>query len=337
MSTENRAGWAIMGTATIAAEDMVTAIRAADHVPLWVVSRSKQDAMQFAEDLSIPRATTNLKGVLDDEAVGYAYINASVERREYYISKCAAAGKHMLCDGPIAHDSRTAESLVRICEAAGVSLVVNQPFRASPIHRMMRRLIEAGDVGAVQSVVLVRGGPPSDTRVSRRLATGDGQTRSVDQSVDDVDLVRFLTGAEPVAVAASSAQGGDKEEHRAYILEMSDGSLFQAHESFRTADIDSTLMVAGDKGVLTASGTLNFRVSGTLMRRSGGRNEPVPVRDREQLVLTVQNFLARVHSRSSWLPGAEENLHALRTAELIAKECRRRRLEVPQLELGSAG
>jgi hypothetical protein len=63
------AGWAVMGTGTIATENMVTAIRSIGHRVLWVVSQDKRDAAVFAQDLKIPKFTTDLNRVLRDPAV----------------------------------------------------------------------------------------------------------------------------------------------------------------------------------------------------------------------------------------------------------------------------
>jgi 1,5-anhydro-D-fructose reductase (1,5-anhydro-D-mannitol-forming) len=325
VAAEAKAGWSFMGTRTIATELMVEAIRSAGHSPLWVVSRSKTDAAYFAQDLGIPHSTTDLKLVLQDPSVEFAYISASLKRRPYYISPAAQAGKHILCDGPISQTSKTASALVELCKEAGALLAVNQRFRASAIHQTMRRLILDGDIGRVQSVVLIRGGPyrPPPSRGARDLDEGGGIY--LDVSVEDIDLVRFLTGAEPLEATALSAPDEKAPRHVAYSIRLGDGSLFQAYESFSTTDIESVVLVAGDRGVLIAQGTLNGRASGTLVRRLNGKSELIPVREHDFYLATVKDFENACDERPSWLSRGADSVIALRGAEAIVMSVKKRR------------
>ena len=318
-------GWSVMGTVTIAAEQMVAAIRALGHVPLWVVSRSARDATQFAEDLSIPQATTDMKRVWQDSAVTAAYVSAARRRRPHYISAAAGARKDILCDGPISESSKGADALVQLCEDAGVLLAVNQPFRASVIHQTMKRLIADGDIGTVQSVLMVRGGPYQPPPNRRKHELDETGQIHLDVSVDDIDLARFLTDAEPSEANALAEQSVKDPDHIAYAIRMSDGSLFQAHESFRTADIDSMVLVAGDRGVLIANGTLNGRASGTLVRKIGGKSELVPVRERDLHLATVEDFVTARDRAPSWLSTGADSVVALRGAEAVAMSARKGR------------
>lgn len=325
MAAGAKVGWSFMGTGTIATELVVEAIRSVGHSPLWVVSRSKTDAVHFAEDLGIPHSTTELEPALQDASVGFAYISASLKRRPHYISAAAGAGKHILCDGPISGTSKTASVLVDLCRAAGALLVVNQRLRASTIHQTMRRLIRDGDIGTVQSIILIRGGPYQAPPHRRARDFNEGSGIYLDVSVEDIDLARFLTGAEPVEATALNTSDELAPSQAAYMLRLGDGSLFQAHESFRTTDIESTVLVAGDRGALIAQGTLNGRTSGMLVRRADGRSEAVPVRDHDLHLATVREFANTRGKKPSWLSQGADSVIALRTAEAVAMSAKKRR------------
>lgn len=325
MPVNSSTGWSVMGTGTIATERAVAAIRAVGHSPLWVVSRKKADAEYFAKDLDIPRSTTNLEYVFADPEVEFAYVSAELKRRAHYISASAQSRKNVLCDGPISQNSRTAAELVHLCEEAGIILAVNHPFRASTVHQTMRRLIMDGDIGAPQSILLMRGGPykpAPNRRVAKVDVTGDVY---LDMSVDDVDLARFLTGAEPSEVSALGEPRTGKPAQVSYALRFDNGVTFQAFESFRTAEVESLVLVAGSKGTLVAHGTLNGRNSGTLMRHLGGRNEFVPVRNGELLLATVEDFVAARDRKPSWVARGSDNVIALRAVEAVAASAQKRR------------
>lgn len=320
-----KTGWSVMGTGTIATEQMVGAIRSIGHKPLWVVSRSKRDAADFAKDLDIPQFSTEVGQVLQDPAVAFAYVSARLSRRPRYISAAAGARKHVLCDGPIASTSNAASAIVDLCREADVLLAVNQPFRASTIHQTMRRMIADGEVGHVQSVLLVRVGPynrPPD----RRTQDPDRSDKIfLSASVDNIDLARFLTGAEPTEVSALSADSGVEAKQLAYSIRLTNGALLQAQESFRTAELESIVLVAGEKGSLLANGTLNARPNGTLMRKVAGRSELVPLRVRDPHISTATDFVNVGRQGAPWLAGGEDSVVALRTAEAIRMSVRKRR------------
>ncbi|TIW74652.1 MAG: Gfo/Idh/MocA family oxidoreductase, partial [Mesorhizobium sp.] len=168
MATHGKTGWSVMGTGTIATEQMVAGIRAQGHTPLWVVSRRKLDAAHFAQDLDIPQWTTNLSSALGDPDVEFIYVSARIQRRAHYITAAAQAGKNVLCDGPISESSKMAAALVRVCDTAGIVLAVHHPFRASAIHQTMRRLIVDGEIGKVQSILITREGPYKPTAKRRK-------------------------------------------------------------------------------------------------------------------------------------------------------------------------
>lgn len=325
MSAGAMAGWSVMGTGTIATERMVSAIRAIGHHPLWVVSRSRRDATDFAGDLEIPNASTNLAQVLRDPSVNFSYVSARLSRRPHYISAAANAGKHVLCDGPIAATSKAATALVDACRKAGVVLAVNQPFRASSIHQTMQRLIADDEVGAVQSVLVVRGGPHHAPPQRRTQDPEDMDRVHFVQSADDIDLVRFLTGADPVEVSAMSAPAGDFTGQLAYAIRLDSDAMLQVHDSARTTELESLLLVAGERGALIANGTLNGRSNGTLLRRSAGKSELVPLRERDPYVTTASDFVHVRKQPSAWLAQGDDSVKALTAAEAVARSARKGR------------
>ena len=311
-----------MGTGSIAAEHMVAAIRSVGHAPLWVVSRNREYARFFSEDLNIPKTSVEAQQALSDPLVNFVYISTVRERRKHYISTAAKAGKHILCDGPIAASSRVAGTLAEQCKQAGVALVVNQSSRASTIHQTMRRLLAEGEIGTLQSLLIIRGAPfqPSPNRRTDEV-TERGDIH-LDITAEDIDLARFLTGQEPLEVSALPVEDVDQVS---YAISMSGGALFQAYESFAIAEIESVVMLAGDRGVLIAHGTLNGKGSGTLIRRLNGRNELIPVRERDQHFATLEGFLATFQRQATWMCRGDDSVIALRTVEAIVSASRKRR------------
>ncbi|PRH89034.1 gfo/Idh/MocA family oxidoreductase [Labrys okinawensis] len=316
-----------MGTGTIATEHMVSAIRSVGHEPRWVVSRNDDYARSFAEDMDIPRISTEAQQALADPAVNFIYVSAARARRGHYISAAAAAGKHVLCDGPLAAASSVVQALAERCERSGVVLCVNQPLRASTIHQTMGRLVLEGEIGTLRSLMIVRGVPFQSPAYRRSAELEEPVDLLLDISVQDIDLARFLTGRDPIEVSALPVASGNRtRQQMVYAINLTGDVLFQAYESFTTAELDSIVMLVGDQGTLIAHGTLNGKISGTLVRRLGTRNELIPVRERDPYCTTVESFASPMRQSSPWLCRGEDCVMALRTVEALAAAERKRRI-----------
>lgn len=326
MSPKKSDGWSVMGTGTIATEHMVLAIRSTGHRPLWVVSRNREYARSFSEDMDIPHKTTDVRKPLSDQEVGFVYVSAQRDRRKHYISSALASAKHVLSDGPISSSSSIAEALVGVSRDARALMVVNQPFRASKIHQAMKRFYEEGEIGELRSIVIMRCTPFQPRPQRRSDVEEKAENILLDVSVDDIDLARFLSGKEPSQAASIAMPDKQGSRQIAYTIEMTDHVLFQAYESLGMPEFESVVMMAGDHGTLTAHGTLDTKGLGTLMRRNGARNELVPVRERDPYHATVEEFLATTERPSAWLSTGHDNLVALKTAEAIASSMKRGRL-----------
>ena len=323
-------GWSLMGTGTITTEHMVAAIRSAGQEPLWVVSRNRQYATYFSQDMQVPDVSLDARQALEDPRVGFAYVSTVRDRRKHYILAAAAQGKHVLCDGPIAGSSSLAARLVETCRAAGITLALHQPFRTLSPHRTMRRLLQEGEIGTLQSLVIARGAPfqpPPNRHVDEAVNRSDALFEA---SVDSIDLARFLTGQEPVAVSALPAlPAQDEIDQQSYAVGLSGGAVLQSYESFTTAEFESIVMLAGDRGTLIAHGTLSGKGAGTLARRLNGRNELIPVRERDPHVTTIEAFLALQQKSATWMSLGEDNVIALRAAETIRAARNRRPVSIP--------
>ncbi|MBB4235930.1 Gfo/Idh/MocA family protein [Rhizobium esperanzae] len=310
-------GWAIMGTETIATEHMVSAIRSIGHLPLWVFSRNLQYAQAFAGDLDVSNATSDLTTVWAAPQVRFVYVSATRDRRPYHVAAAARAGKHILCDGPLCDDREQAAELVKLCHDMKVTLAVHHVARASNVHQTMKRLIRDGDIGQLQSIIVVRGGPhepPPQRRGKVERAAGD---IFFDAAIESVDLARYLTDAEPRQISGLKKVQDQLPLHLAFLMRMNDGCIVQGHESFAVSDIEDMVLVAGSKGSLIANGTLNGRGAGTLTRRIAGKNELMPIRERDVHVAALQDFVAGLHGRPTWLSTGEDSVSNLYTIEAL--------------------
>jgi 1,5-anhydro-D-fructose reductase (1,5-anhydro-D-mannitol-forming) len=114
MSTHKSVGWGLIGASTIAREHMVGAIRAqAGHEVVAVHSSSQSRADEFAQQNAISTAYSDLAALLADPAVNAVYVSTTNELHHDQALAAAAAGKHVLCEKPLALNIEHAKEMVR--------------------------------------------------------------------------------------------------------------------------------------------------------------------------------------------------------------------------------
>src|SRR5438874_8140327 len=146
-------GWGLIGASDIAATRMIPAIAAQpDSRVVAILSSQRERAHQYAERNGIPRAYDSLEMLLADPAVDVVYISTTNDRHKEQTVAAAGAGKHVLCEKPLALSLDDAQAMVEACRAAGVVLGTNHHLRNAVTHRTLRRLVAEGAIGAPLAV-----------------------------------------------------------------------------------------------------------------------------------------------------------------------------------------
>ena len=202
--------WGLVGASTIAAEYMIRALRSVEQGDIaWVVSGSDSHATRYAAQHGIPRATTSLDEMLADPGVTAVYISSTNEKHHAQALAAIAAGKHVLCEKPLAMTVEQAAEMVRAANAAGVTFATNHHLRCAGSHRAIRDLIASGRIGRVLSLRIFHAVhlPPhlQGWRIND-AAAGGGVIPDI--TVHDADTVRFLLGEDPGSVVAQAGSSG---------------------------------------------------------------------------------------------------------------------------------
>src|SRR6476620_11060095 len=112
--------WGLIGGSDIAATRMVPAMHALGQPITAVASSTRARAEVFATAHEIPSAAADVDALLAREDVDAVYISTVNHLHGQHTLAAAAAGKHVLCEKPVALDLAEAWSMVRACETAGV-------------------------------------------------------------------------------------------------------------------------------------------------------------------------------------------------------------------------
>merc|ERR1719393_799924 len=138
------------------------------------------------------------------------------------IKACAAAGKHVFCEKPIATSVAETVEAINACNEAGVQLMTALQRRFDPNFLRVKQAITSGEIGEVVTVKLCSRDPAPPP--FEYVKGGGGIFK--DMAVHDLDMARYLVGSEPVEILASGSCHIDKK-----ILEL------EGPEAFDTASI----------------------------------------------------------------------------------------------------
>ena len=183
------------------------------------------------------------------------YISTTNELHRDQVFAAAAAGKHVLCEKPLALTLKDARAMVAECRKRGVVMGTNHHLRNAATHRAMREAIKQGRIGkplfarVFHSVYL----PPhlQGWRLDRPDAGGGV---ILDITVHDADTLRFVLDDEPKSVVAMTSHGGmgreGLEDGAMGVIRFSNGVLAQFHDGFTTKYATTGFEVHGEAGSL---------------------------------------------------------------------------------------
>jgi predicted dehydrogenase len=193
--------WGILGCARIARRGLIPGIQQSQRGDLVAIaSRDRDKAAAWAAEFAIPTAYGSYEALLDDPRVRAVYIPLPNELHAPWTIRAAAAGKHVLCDKPLARDPDEADQMIAACRSAGVRLMEGYMWRHHPRTVRSLDLLRGGTIGELR---LVRASFSFDIdRGDWRLDPRRGGGALWDIGGYGINAARLFCGAEPTAVEA---------------------------------------------------------------------------------------------------------------------------------------
>jgi 1,5-anhydro-D-fructose reductase (1,5-anhydro-D-mannitol-forming) len=333
-------GWGLIGASNIAREYMIEAIRAqAGHEVVAVASSSAERAAQFAQGHRIARACGSVADLLADPAVDVVYISTTNELHREQALAAAAAGKHVLCEKPLALSVAEAVEMVRACRAAGVVMGTNHHLRNAATHRKIRELIAQGAIGRpLFARVFHAVHLPAHLQGWRIAKPEAGGGVILDITVHDADTLRFALGAEPVEAigmtqSTAMAQAGLEDGVMA-VLRFDNGVLAQLHDAFTVAHAGTGIEFHGEQGSILGRNVMTQRPVGEVVLRTAAGEQVVPVEHENLYIRGVAAFCAALRGEGAPAASGEDGVRSLATALAVAEACRSGRpVPIAPLEL----
>lgn len=242
----------LLGGANIARQ-FTAAVAGSERVSVVsVASRSAEKAAAFAAECGIAGAHASYEALLADPGVDAVYVPLPNNLHAEWAIKALRAGKHVLCEKPLALHADQVRAMFAAAEASGRFLAEGYPWRAQPQTALLSRLLAEGAIGTVKQVAVSFSAPFSDpTNIRLRPEAGGGAL--LDLGTYCVSFLRLIAGARPVGVHAK-ADWAETGVDRGMVatLEFPGGVLATLNCSFAAA-YQRSAMVHGETGSLSTS------------------------------------------------------------------------------------
>ena len=290
--------WGILGTARINRR-VIPAIRLAPRSTLAAVaSRTRARAESYAREWEIPAAVEGYQALLDNPAIDAVYIPLPNSEHVPWTLAAIAAGKHVLCEKPMALDPADVDRIYAAASARRVVIEEGFMYRHEPLTAKVLELVQGGALGTVRAIVsgfTFTLADAADTRLDPALGGGS----LWDVGCYPVTYARLLAGRDPKMVFGSAhwhASGVDEEFMG--MLRFPGGTTATIYSGFRAA-LRTWLEVIGTDGALTVPNPFKPGPQEVLSLERGGRVEAIAVAGSPQL------FVRQIaHFEQSVLDGA---------------------------------
>ena len=258
-----KVGYAIIGLGRIA-DHFMRASRTCEHSRVTaLVSGHRDKAERIAAEYGVPRENIysyeDFDRIATNKAVDAVYVALPNSMHAEYTIRSAKAGKHVLCEKPMAISIAECEQMIAACKSAKVKLMIAYRLHFEPTTLKALEIVRSGKLGSLQTMQGANGFNigVGEWRYNKKLAGGGA---IFDVGVYCINAHRMFSGEEPVGVKAdfSTPQKDDPrfkevEENSSWILRFPSGILASAASTYGS-QMPGYYKLHGTKGWLQMDG-----------------------------------------------------------------------------------
>lgn len=297
---EKRLRWGVLGCAGIAINSVIPGIQQSKTGQVVAIaSRDKSKAEQTARDLSIERAYDSYETLLNDPDIDAVYIPLPNHLHMEWTIKAAEAGKHVLCEKPIALNAEQAQQMVDACEKAGVFLAEAFMYRHHPRYEKIIEMINSGEIGEVRSIhanfTFNNAGDKGNIRFKKEWGGGS----IYDVGAYPISVGRLLLGREPHAVtvqALFSPEHDDVDMMASGLIEYDNG-VGLTFDCGMWAQFRNQLEILGSDGRIEVPSAFVGHADFVVHSNDTSRTETFP--ELNAFTLQVDQFANAIHGHEA--------------------------------------
>ncbi|MGN7453524.1 Gfo/Idh/MocA family protein [Paenibacillus pasadenensis] len=342
MTQSAKLRWGVLGAAGIARGSVIPGLlRSQLNEVKALASRDRDKARRTADEFGIEAAYGSYEELLSDDSIEAVYIPLPNHLHREWTIRALEAGKHVLCEKPLALTAAEAEEMALAAQKAGRQLAEAFMYRHHPRYAMIREVIASGEIGDLRSLHGTFTFNSSGSSGNVRFVKEWGGGGLYDVGCYPISVARMLIGAEPEAVTARalfSPEHGGVDMMASGLLEFP-GGLGVTFDCGMWGAFRNKLEVLGTDGILEVPSAFMAGLEGEtgfyVTTGSGRRYVDVPQVD--HFSLEADDFARTVlHGEPQRFP-PQDAVAGMRVLEACLRSAEQRvRIELPSCGAGSA-
>lgn len=253
--------WGIIGCGDVVERRGAPAIhQAANSRIVAVTSRSMGPVRRFARKYNVKKCYDSIDDLLADREVDAVYVATPPHLHRQHTIQCAEAGKHVLCEKPMAVNAQECREMIRVSKNNKVKLAVAYYRRFYPKIRRIKEMLEEGVLGRIGIVRMQNtflhnspySMPPREWSMVQEIGGGGCL---VDAGSHRLDLLAYLVGeaSEVSAFTDMSTSRYEVEDSASLIIKFENGARGLVNFNWNVRNQTDDLEIHGDKGWIVAS------------------------------------------------------------------------------------
>ena len=327
-------GYAIVGLGLYGLQVIIPQFANCAHSRLAaVVSGDPAKARRVAAEHGLPERSiysyADFDRIRDNPDVDIVYVCLPNSMHAEYVIRAARAGKHVMCEKPMAVSVAECEAMIAACKAAKRKLMIGYRCHFEPFNLEAMRLARSGVAGKIRYVRSEHGfvqGDPSRWRLKRALSGGGSL---MDMGVYSLQAARYMTGEEPVAVQA--LESTDRTDPRFHEVEdqidwqlLFPSGAVAACKSMYSAN-QNRIIAMGDRGRIELEPATRYDGNHMWTGRDGREQEitsPPPGPGKTQFAGQLDHLADCIVTGREPIVSGEEGLRDVRIVEAIYRSAR---------------
>ncbi len=321
-----RLRWGLIGASDIAATRVLPKIRERGDTVNAIQSGTLERGRSFANTAGIEHVVTDVGDLVERDDIDAVYISSANHHHHRQAIAAAEAGKHVLCEKPIALSIADAERMLRVADDNDVVLAVNHHLPGADTHTEIRRLVRAGAIGRLLAVRLAHAVMLPERLRGWRVNAPEGGGVVMDITCHDASVLDPLLAEHPHAAAGLAVRQGSWAQEAAQTdvlvpdavmatLSYKSGVLVQLHDAFTISYGETRLEVFGEEGTITGLGVMTQDPSGSVWLQSEAGTREIDIPDRADLYMVgLDSFAAAIDGTGEPSVTGEAGVRALSVA-----------------------
>jgi predicted dehydrogenase len=335
MASRKRVGYAVVGLGSISQVAVLPAFAHSKKAKLVaVVSGDKNKAKKYAQDFNASQSYTydEFSRCLENPGVDAVYIATPPGEHEKYAVAAAKAGKHVLCEKPLAATVQQARNMVATCRRNKVLFMTAYRKYFEPSSLALKKMITSGELGRIDVIhtlfteLRVFGDSSPAWLFSKKLCGGGPLT---DVGVYCINTTRWLVDEDPISATGISwvrdkRRYKEVEEGVAFRLDFKSGIVLQGTAAYSAA-FSSFVHIHGDKGWAELGPAFAFEEERRISGKIGGKWFAKTYKPMDEFVLEIDDFAGCIQEGREPEPSGEQGLRDIVIIDAIYRAVKQRR------------